>query len=59
MKNAQAMAEAGAATILLERDLNADSLAASILKILGAVLNFINWLVFHMTISVCWKIYLV
>lgn len=39
MKNARAMAEAGAATILPERDLSADSLATEILRILGAVLN--------------------
>ncbi|KAG0626274.1 hypothetical protein M758_2G115800 [Ceratodon purpureus] len=35
MKNARAMAEAGAATILPERNLNADSLATAILRILG------------------------
>jgi UDP-N-acetylglucosamine:LPS N-acetylglucosamine transferase len=53
MKNARAMAEAGAATILPERDLNSDSLATAILKILGAVLNFLSWFGFHMTISIC------
>jgi UDP-N-acetylglucosamine:LPS N-acetylglucosamine transferase len=53
MKNARAMVEAGAATILSERDLNADSLAASILNILGAVLNSLNCIVFHIMISVC------
>lgn len=36
MKNARAMAEAGAAVILPERDLDADSLATAILRILGA-----------------------
>lgn len=44
MKNARAMAEAGAATILPERDLSADSLATEILRILGAVLNFFFYL---------------
>lgn len=35
MKNARAMAEAGAATVLAERYLSADSLATEILRILG------------------------
>jgi len=38
MKNARAMAEAGAATVLPERDLSADSLATEILRILGGIL---------------------
>ena len=55
MKNARAMAEAGAATILPERDLNSDSLATAILRILGVVLNFLSCFVIHRTIPGCWK----
>lgn len=44
MKNARAMAEAGAATILPEKDLSSDSLATEILRILGAVLKFLKLL---------------
>ena len=35
MKNARAMADAGAATVLPEKDLNSDNLRTEILRILG------------------------
>lgn len=47
MKNARAMAEGGAATILPERDLVAERLATVILNILGAAYNSSCCFMFH------------